>query len=187
MDTRSRPAGEAHILADALARCARGDRDALRIIYDSEAPAMIGIAMRVLRRLDMAEEAVHDSFLRIFQNAASFDPARGSARAWLYTIVRNRALNIVRGEARTDLVDDFESFGLEDESDSPEMAMSRLSDARSLKRCLETLAPERRKLILLAYTHGLTHGEIAGKLNQPLGTVKSWIRRSLISLRECLA
>ena len=67
------------------------------------------------------------------------------------------------------------------------MAVSRMSDARSLKRCLDLLAADRRKLIVLAYTHGLTHGEIAGKLGLPLGTVKSWIRRALLSLRECLA
>lgn len=187
MDARpGRPADD-QILCDALARCARGDRAALRIIYDTEAPAMLGIAMRVLRRRDMAEEAVHDAFLRIFANALSFDPARGSAKAWIYTIVRNRALNILRGEARTDLVDDFEPMGIEDGSDDPETIVSRMSDAKSLKRCLELLAPERRKLILLAYMHGLTHGEIAGKLGIPLGTVKSWIRRSLMSLRECLA
>ncbi len=174
-------------LADALARCARGEQQALRQIYDSEAPTMIGIAMRVLRRRDMAEECVHDAFLRIYQKADSFDPARGSPRAWIYTIVRNRALNIVRGEARTDLVDDFEPIGLTDDSENPEDAMLRLSDARSLKRCLETLAPVRRKILLLAYMHGLTHGEIAGKIGMPLGTVKSWIRRSLLSLRECLA
>ena len=190
MDARTKaddPTGQAQVLAEALRRCASGEREALRIIYDSEAPTMIGIALRVLRRRDMAEEAVHDAFLRIYENAASFDPARGTARSWLYTIVRNRALNIVRGEARTDLVDDFEPMGLEDESENPEAAISRMSDARSLKRCLELLAPDRRKLIMLAYTHGLTHGEIAGKLGLPLGTVKSWIRRSLLSLRECLA
>ena len=180
-----RPAAAA--LADALSRCARGERAALREIYDSEAPTMIGIAMRVLKRRDMAEEAVHDAFLRIHQHAGSFDPAKGSARAWIFTIVRNRALNIVRGEAKTDLVDDFEPMGLQDDGDSPETIMSKLSDARSLKRCLELLEPERRKLILLAYTQGLTHGEIAGKIGAPLGTVKSWIRRSLMTLRECMA
>jgi RNA polymerase sigma-70 factor (ECF subfamily) len=187
MDARPDRPSDAKLLADALARCARGEKAALRIVYDAEASAMLGIAIRVLRRRDMAEEAVHDAFLRIYDNAASFDPARGSAKAWIYTIVRNRALNILRGEARTDLVDDFEPLGIEDEGDDPETIVSRMSDARSLKRCLELLAADRRRLILLAYTHGLTHGEIAGKLGMPLGTVKSWIRRSLISLRECLA
>lgn len=184
MDARTEAAKD---LADALSRCARGDKAALRIIYEAEASTMLGIAMRILRRRDMAEEAVHDAFLRIHANAATFDPSRGSPKAWIYTIVRNRALNILRGEARTELVDDFEPMALEDEGDNPEAIVARMSDARSLKRCLELLAPDRRKLIVLAYTHGLTHGEIAGKLGVPLGTVKSWIRRSLLSLRECLA
>ncbi len=187
MEQQDKDNSQDGLLAGSLARCAQGEQQALRLIYDSEAPTMVGIAMRVLRRRDMAEECVHDAFLQIFQKAGSFDVSRGSPRAWMYTIVRNRALNIVRGEARTDLVDDFEPMGLTDDSENPEDAMLRMSDTRALKRCLETLAPVRRKILLLAYTDGLTHGEIAGKIGMPLGTVKSWIRRSLLSLRECLA
>lgn len=177
---------EATNLAEALAGCARGDKAALKIVYDAEASRMLGIAMRVLRRRELAEEAVHDSLLRIYEHAAQFDPTRGSARAWIFTIVRNRALNIARGETRNDLVDDFEPMNLADESDDPETIVARMSDARSLRRCLEQLAPSRRRLIVLAYAQGLTQGEIAGRLGMPLGTVKSWIRRSLLALRECL-
>src|ERR1700755_2793056 len=93
-------------LGAALARCAAGDRSALRVIYDSEAPRMVGIARRILFRQDLAEEAVHDAFIRIWHGAAGFDPRRGSARGWLYAVVRNRALSIHRDEHRYEASDE---------------------------------------------------------------------------------
>ena len=182
----SAPAGRAS-LDDALRRCARGEESALRAIYDLEAPRMLGVALRLLRRRSLAEEAVHDAFIQIWNKASTFDLTRGDARSWLYAVLRNRALNILRGEKRTDLVDDFEPMGLSSEDESPEAAALRLSEGSALRRCLETLDPPRRKVILLAYVHGLTHGELAGRLGVPLGTMKSWIRRSLLALRECMA
>ena len=174
-------------LVGALRRCAVGDRAGLRTIYDAEGPRMVGVALRIVRRQALAEEAVHDAFVQIWERAGNFDPSRGQARSWLYAVVRHRALNILRGEARTDLVEDFEPMGLASPDDDPEAIVSRLSDAGALRRCLEGLAPARRRLIVLAYVHGLSHGELAGRLGMPLGTVKSWVRRSLLSLRECLA
>jgi RNA polymerase sigma factor (sigma-70 family) len=173
-------------LNNALRLTAGGDRVALRGIYDAEASKMLGVAMRLLRRRALAEEAVHDTFMQVWQKAASFDPARGEGRTWLYAILRNRALNILRGETRTEIVDDFESMGLEAPGEDAEAIVIRLSDASALRRCLERLEPLRRKAILLAYVEGLSHGELAGRFGVPLGTMKSWIRRSLAALRECM-
>jgi RNA polymerase sigma-70 factor (ECF subfamily) len=172
---------------EALGRCAAGDKAALRAIYDQEAPRMLGVALRLLRRRALAEEAVNDTFVEVWQHASTFDASRGDARTWLYAVLRNRALNILRGETRTDLVEDFEPMGLVNDDESPENAALRLSDTGALKRCLERLEPVRKQAILLAYVHGLTHSELAGRLGVPLGTMKSWIRRSLLSLRECMA
>ena len=180
-------ASPASDLNRALSLCAGGDRSALRVVYDSEAPRMLGVAMRLLRRRALAEEAVHDTFLQIWRKADSFDPMKGDARSWLYAILRNRALNILRGENRTDLVEDFEPMGLASEEEDAETVMLRLSDTGRLKGCLERLEPSRRQAITLAYIHGLSHGELAGRLGVPLGTIKSWIRRALVSLRECMA
>jgi len=174
-------------LADALRRCAMGERSALRAIYDAEAQRMVGVAMRLLRRRALAEEVVHDAFMQVWQRAATFDPARGEAHTWLYAVLRHRALAVLRTEARVDLVDDFEPLGLESEEEDAEAVVLRLSEASALKRCLDRLDPARREVIVLAYVHGLTHGELAGRLDVPLGTMKSWIRRSLLHLRECLA
>ena len=167
-------------LAAALARCAAGDRAALRVIYDSEAPRMIGVARRMLFRQDLAEEAVHDAFMRIWRGAAGFDPHRGSARGWLYAVVRNRALSIHRDEHR------YDASSENAQDIDCEATLSRLPETSALRRCLERLDRPRRAVVVLAYVHGLSHGELAGKLWVPLGTVKSWVRRGLISLQECM-
>lgn len=147
---------------------------------------MLGVAMRLLKRRALAEEAVHDAFTQVWRAAGTFDPARGSGRTWIYAILRHRALNILRDENRTDL--DADPIGLEiaSEEEDPESVVARLSDAEALKRCLQALEPKRRAAITLAYVHGLSHGELAGRLGIPLGTIKAWIRRGLISLKECL-
>ncbi|QUS41207.1 sigma-70 family RNA polymerase sigma factor [Tardiphaga alba] len=167
-------------LAAALARCAAGDHAALKMIYASEAPKMIGVARRILFRQDLAEEAVHDAFVRIWRSAASFDPHRGSARGWLYAVVRNRALSIHRNEHRYDASDDS-AFDIDCEA-----TMTQMPETSALRQCLERIDRPRRDVVVLAYVHGMSHGELAGKLKVPLGTVKSWIRRSLFSLQECM-
>jgi|SRR5581483_7670465 len=170
---------EAQVSA-AIIRCAGGDRSALRVIYDLEASRMTGVAMRILRRKDLAEEAVHDAFVRIWHGAKGFDPARGLGRPWLYAIVRNRALTILRDEGR------FESDDGETPEPDPEMAVAQLPESNALRRCLEQLDARKRAAVVLAYVHGMSHGELAGKLGVPLGTAKSWTRRGLISLQECM-
>ena len=148
---------------------------------------MTGIAMRILRRRDIADDVVHDAFLRIWRNANSFDPSLGSPRAWIYAIVRNLAIDAIRNGQREDLVDEEHLADLADASAESNPVFDRLAEGSALHRCLERLEPKRRASILLAYAHGCSHGEIAGKLGVPLGTVKAWIRRSLTALRECMA
>jgi RNA polymerase sigma-70 factor (ECF subfamily) len=180
----SSPADVAHgaQLSAALARCATGEHAALRVIYDLEAAQMVGVARRMLRRQDLAEEAVQDAFMRIWRSARSFDPQKGAARSWLYAILRNSALTILRDEAR--FIGDEEASI--EAVPMTESALSRLPETSTLRRCLERLEPARRAVVVLAYVHGLSHGELAGKLGVPLGTVKSWVRRSLLSLQECM-
>ncbi|WP_441276440.1 sigma-70 family RNA polymerase sigma factor [Tardiphaga sp. 172_B4_N1_3] len=183
-ETRRDEAGLDHVreaqLSAALARCAAGDRAALQMIYNSEAPKMIGVARRILFRQDLAEEAVHDAFVRIWGAAASFDPHRGSARGWLYAVVRNRALSIHRNEHRYDASDDS-ALDIDCEG-----TVTRMPETSALRKCLERIDRPRRDVVVLAYVHGMSHGELAGRLKVPLGTVKSWVRRSLFALQECM-
>lgn len=169
-----------------LREIAQGKVESFRRLYDIEAARMLGIALRILKRRALAEEAVHDAFISIWNHAARYEARLGSPRAWIHTIVRNRALNILRGEARTELTDQIESFDAASDEESPEEIVSRLSDADALKHCLGGLDETPRQTVLLAYVQGLSHGEIAARLGIPLGTIKSRIRRSLIALKECL-
>jgi RNA polymerase sigma-70 factor (ECF subfamily) len=180
-DSPADSATEAQVAA-AIARCAAGERAALRVIYDIEAGRMVGVARRILRRQDLAEEAVQDAFMRLWRSARTFDPSKGAARSWLYAILRNCALTVLRDENRFNADEGI----AEEVAPMTENALARLPETNALRRCLERLDAPRRSVVVLAYVHGLSHGELAGKLGVPLGTVKSWVRRSLISLQECM-
>lgn len=176
-------------LEAALAACAKGDRDALRRIFDHEAGRLVAVAQRILKRRELAEEVVQEAFIRIWTHAHQYRPERGSARGWIYAIVRNRALNMLRDGSREDLVaeDRLETMQDGEQLEQIMAAWHRLDHNSRLKECLGRLDETRRRGILMAYVGGYTHGEIAGRLRLPLGTAKSWIRRGLLTLRECMA
>jgi RNA polymerase sigma-70 factor, ECF subfamily len=173
--------------AATLGACARGDRGALKQLYDEEAGRLIGIAQRIVRRRELAEEVVQDAFIQIWGKAGSFDPDLGSARGWIYAVVRHRALNMIRDGAREDLIDGDSLDGIPDSSTTAEDALDRLSSDSRLRRCLEWLEEEKRKSLLLSYVAGYSHGEIAALLRVPVGTAKSWVRRGLLALRTCMS
>lgn len=164
-----------------------GDRKALGELFASEAGRLIAIAQRIVRRADLAEEVVQESFVAAWRNASSFDAARGRARAWLTAIVRNRALNMLRDGSRLELVDDAELREYRERSADAETAFDALGEGDALRHCLGQLEPQRRRCILLAYVVGYSHGEIAADLKAPVGTIKAWIRRGTIALQECLS
>lgn len=171
-------------LATLIRRCADQDRAAFRRLYDRQAARLHGIALRITRQPALAADAVHDTFIALWQHAASFDPARGTAEAWLTSIARYRALDIARRRVR-------EVTGLEmPEAADPEPdALARLTgsaEVTALRRCLEELEPDRRGLVIAAFVDGLSHSELAQKRAMPLGTVKSTIRRALAALKRCL-
>lgn len=172
----------------AVLACARGERFALRALYERESRWLLGVALRIVRDRGRAEDVLHDAFILAWQHAASFDPALGSARGWLYTIVRHRALKAVRDPGRVQVLDPQDLTLLADSRQALDAdAEDRGLDAASLERCLQQLDEARRRCVLYAFVDGWTHDEIAHKLATPLGTVKSWIRRSLAALKECMA
>lgn len=172
---------EAQLLA-----CARGERAALRRLYEHEARWLMGVALRIVRRREIADEVLHDAFLQIWQKASTYDRSLGSARGWIYSVVRHRALNAIREAGRE--VSDPEALAdsvAEDEC-SPLESLAQHRAASALHRCLNHLDDDKRTCILLAYVDGYTHSQIAMHLQRPLGTVKAWTRRALLLLRECL-
>lgn len=176
-------------LETALLACAAGDRQGLRRIFDREAGRLVAVAQRIVRRRDLAEEVVQEAFIRIWTHAHQYTPERGSARGWIYAIVRNRALNLLRDGKREELSGDERLEALQDGEQLEQImaAWQKLDRNSRLHECLGSLDDTKRRGILMAYVGGYTHGEIAGRLSIPLGTAKSWIRRSLSSLRECMA
>jgi RNA polymerase sigma factor (sigma-70 family) len=161
-----------------LAACGRGERQALRDLYVQESPRLLGVAKRLVRDTALAEDIVHDAFLKIWTGAARFDPARGSARGWMYSVTRHLALNFIRDHSR-------ETQGEPDVPIITEAFDAHLHSGR-IHHCLEQLDPDRRSCIVHAYVDGYSHAQISHKLGTPLGTVKAWIRRSLTALRECM-
>ena len=176
-------------LATALEACARGDREGLRRIYDAEAPRLLTIAHRILRRRDLAEEIVQDSFIQIWRKAGQYSRERGSARGWIVAVVRNRSLNLLRDSRRetftdADVLETMQDTGHGSLADD---VFADLDASSRLRNCLAQLDEAKRSSIIMAYLSGYTHGEVAGRLRVPLGTAKAWIRRGLTALRECMA
>ncbi|OPA84974.1 RNA polymerase subunit sigma [Pseudomonas fluorescens] len=165
-----------------LSACARGDSRALRQLYTQDSSHLLGVALRIVRDKALAEDVVHDAFIKIWRGAGSFDPERGSARGWVFSITRHLALNAVRNQYReVALGDEHEQVA------APGVTFEFSAREGRIYHCLEQLDPTRRTCILHAYVDGYSHSEIAQKLDTPLGTVKAWIKRSLAALRECMA
>lgn len=169
-----------------MVRIAEGDRLALETLFRLEAGRLLAVARRIVRRSDLAEEVVQDAFVAIWEKAGQFDSRRGEARGWITRIVRNRALNLIRDSSRVEHVDEQTLESLGERMEEANTAFDRLPERQALKGCLAQLDKSKRIAILLCYVTGLTHGEVAAKLDTPLGTVKAWIRRGMMALQECL-
>ena len=180
-----------------------GSADAFRRLYSLSAPLLLGVAQRIVGRREVAEEILHDAFTKVWHSAASFDPLGSQPVAWLAAIVRNRAID-VRSSHEVSRVDSYQA----EVDDNPEGALDRLFDwggegggmggdesgeredtrraSAWLRDCLARLKADERQSLVLAYEHGLSQVELAAHLEKPLGSVKSWVRRGLGSLRQCM-
>jgi RNA polymerase sigma-70 factor, ECF subfamily len=171
-----------------LGRCADADSQALERLYALVSPMLFACITRILRRRALAEEALQDVFIRIWQQAGQYDAARGRPMTWMMSIARYRAIDLARRERfAPTLVEQPEEYPASDaapESDGSSTAW--LPSGEAMQRCLALLSKQQAHCLELAYINGNSHEDIARLMASPLGTVKSWIRRALRSLRECL-
>jgi RNA polymerase sigma-70 factor, ECF subfamily len=171
-----------------------GSAEAFERLYKSCAPLLLGIARRVVGRREVAEEVLHDGFAAIWRSAERFDPLTAQPLAWMVAIVRNRAID-VRASHDVSRVDSYHEVDGDPEgtldrlfewSPGEEEAEDRRRASRWLRDCLGKLKAVERQALVLAYQHGLSHGELAAHMQKPLGTVKTWVRRGMENLRECV-
>ena len=156
--------------------------------YDQSSTAVYGLAMRILGDPGLAQEIVLDVYAQVWQRAADFDPARGTVAAWLITVTRSRAIDMRRARRRLPITESLDDAGeLSADTPTPEACSAAAERHRFVRRALAGLNADARQAIELAYFAGLTHTQIAARLDQPLGTVKTRIRAAMMQLRTLLA
>jgi RNA polymerase sigma-70 factor (ECF subfamily) len=176
-------------LAGLLGRCALKDQRALADLYALTSAKLFGVALRILRRQDWAEEVLQECYVNIWNHAADYAAARSAPLTWMTSIVRNRCLDWLRRPAQESTGEEYE-IAVETWQDDAAGPMERLiaeGEAGALARCLGELEARQRQSIVLAFFHGLSHSELSTHMREPLGTVKTWVRRGLERLKACLS
>ena len=172
-------------LADLLARSALGDRRAFSQLYDRTSAKLFGVCLRILNERAQAEDALQEIYVKVWRNANAYRPDRARAMTWLISIARNQSIDMLRSRApRADQID--EAFEIADDQPDPERAALSAETGKRIDACLDELKPERADAVRSAYVEGYGYGELARRHSVPLNTMKTWIRRGLQSLRECL-
>ena len=183
--TTSEPAYDP--LAQLLEAAARGDQDAFARLYDLTHGKLYALCFRILRRQDRAEDALQDAYLRIWRWAHRYDPAKGSGFGWIVTVARNVALtSVVRGGREIPSSPELDRREVASTEPDPLEQSMRRQETQALAGCLQRLPQSQQRAITLAYFEGLSHRELADRLDLPLGTAKSAIRRGMMRLRDCL-
>ena len=175
-------------LMQLLARTAMKDQQAFAELYRIAAPHLFAVALRILREAAAAEEVLQESFVNVWHHAASYVAAKSQPLTWLTSIVRNRCLDQLRRREVDTVTMDDEEEGLTIAAQGPTPLELLLAgaDALAVKECIDALEPAQKQAIALAFFQGLSHSELARHMREPLGTVKSWVRRGLERLRACL-
>ncbi len=179
-------------LIDLLDRVAAQDHAALKALYDRCATKLFGLAVRVVGNREWAEDVLQESFMSIWRSAGDYRASLSPPMAWLGLIVRSRGLDFLRRRTTsrshlTQELDEVMAETLEGNSPCPMDTAQASQQAWALHQCLERLENRQREVVSLAYIRDLSHSELSLQLKLPLGTVKTWIRRGLDQLRQCMA
>lgn len=172
-------------LSGLIARTALGDRKAFSTLYSLTSAKLFGVALRILKDRAQAEDAVQEVYVRIWRRAGSFRVGQASAMAWLVTIARNQAIDMVRARQPATLEYD-DAPDVADPDPDPEARAALTGEARRIEACLGELDADKAAAVVAAYVEGLSYLELAAQNGVPLNTMRTWLRRSLLKLRECL-
>jgi len=172
-------------ISDLLSQVALGNRPAFGKLYDLTSAKLFGVCLRLLRDRGEAEDAVQEVYIKIWNNAARFQQAEANPMSWLITIARYHAIDRLRTR-RAPAVDLDEAFEVADDGPGPEASAIAGDEKTKIDQCLEKLSTGRADAVRAAYVDGYSYLELATRYNLPLNTLRTWLRRSLISLRECL-
>jgi len=176
------------VFAELLSRCADGDQAALEELYHACSSKLYATCLFLLKNKALAEDVLQDSFVKIWSRAGSYNSDKGSAMTWMTSVVRHRALDVLRSNVNQ-LEQGSEavaSAGNVDDGQDPLLLADISASTAAILRCMEQLKEEQRQCIVLAYYFGYSHDELSINLAKPLGTVKAWIRRGIKRIRECL-
>lgn len=169
-----------------MSQIASGDRGALRQLYEATSAKLFGVCLRILSDRDESEDVLQEVYLTVWRRADRFDAGRASVMTWISTIARNRAIDRLRARGPLARAEDIDGLELADDAASAEALVAAGQSQDALARCLGELEPRTASVIRTAFLEGVTYEALAARLDTPLGTVKSWIRRGLLKLRGCL-
>ncbi len=171
-------------IADHITKCAAGDRAAFRALYRDSSAKLMGVLLRILGERSEAEDALQEVYTRVWTRAGRFDATKGRGMTWLIAIARNLAIDRLRSRPAASSDD-----GLDMVQDTTPRAEARLiaqGEARRVTDCFATLEPDRAAAVRGAYLDGLSYDDLAARHAVPLNTMRTWLRRSLLKLKECL-
>lgn len=174
-------------LVEMLSKTSQGDRQAFERLYQATSAKLFSLALRILASRDLAEEALQDAFVKIWHSADTYQMDKAAVMTWMTAIVRNRCLDVLRATPKEHGLNEDESFDdWASEDLGPMEAAASQSETKALMQCMKQLAPLQRQAFALSYFQGLAHEQCAQQLAQPLGTVKTWLRRGLETLKNCM-
>ena len=173
-------------LAQLLVLTGRGDQAAFAALYQLASSRLFGVCLRLLRNRSEAEEVLQEVCITVWRRAATFDAGKAAAMTWLMTLARNKAIDRLRQHREATLDDPRQIEDAADEQPSPPSQAQSSQERQRLQRCLDALEPTHQAAVRAAFFTGATYNELAARTKVPLGTMKSWIRRSLLQLRTCL-
>jgi len=173
-------------IADMIARCALRDRQAFRELYARTSAKLYGVTLRILRDRSEAEEALQEVYVKIWQRADRYVPGGYSPISWLVAVARNHSLDVLR--ARKPQSDDIDmALDVADASPDPEQAEANRGERARIDGCLDQLDADKAEAVRGAYLDGYSYEELSERHKVPLNTMRTWLRRSLLKLRECLS